>query len=109
MMTIDALYLENDNLIILKGLKDSVAAGYLNTAAVQLTVLDPAGIEVDGANWPQTMDYVSASEGEYRYVLPLEVVLEDYILYTLKITVSAPLRGEFLKIVRAQGRYPVRT
>jgi hypothetical protein len=51
------------------------------------------------------MAYVVGSKGEYRYTLPVEAALQDSVFYTLRIVVSAPLRGTFLKTVRAQGRY----
>jgi hypothetical protein len=101
----NVLYLDNDNLVALTGLKDSAAAAYLNNATVQLTVLAPDGAELAGVVWPQPMAYVVGSKGEYRYTLPVEAALQHSVFYTLRIVVSAPLRGTFLKTVRAQGRY----
>lgn len=64
------LYIDNDNVLTLVGLQNSVSAAYLNAATVAVTLTDADDTEISGETWPLTMSYVSGSDGNYRATLP---------------------------------------
>jgi hypothetical protein len=39
---------------------------FVNDAAVTVTIFDSSGVELTGVVWPQTLDFVAASDGIYR-------------------------------------------
>lgn len=76
MAEIETLYIENDNLIRLSGLRDGAHEIYLNGATVTVTLVDAAsGEEIDGETWPLTMDYISGTDGSYHAILPYDLAL----------------------------------
>ncbi|HET7375119.1 MAG TPA: hypothetical protein VFK30_00335 [Anaerolineae bacterium] len=58
-------YVGNTNNLELTGLQSEAESEYLNNVAVTVTVKTAAGVEVTGENWPVTMEYVAASNGDY--------------------------------------------
>lgn len=62
-------YVGNTNNLELTGLKDDITNAYINDATVTVTVKDSGGLELPGIAWPLTMDYVPASNGNYRTYL----------------------------------------
>ena len=81
-------YLNSDNVITLNGLIDAVDSSYQNTATVQVTLTDYNGNEVTGETWPLTMNYVSASNGDYRATL-VDTLNVSEGSYTATITADA--------------------
>jgi hypothetical protein len=64
------VFVANTNLLTLSGLKSQLAGTFINDAAVAVTVKNAAtGVAVAGQSWPLAMDYVAASDGDYRAVL----------------------------------------
>ena len=63
------LFAGNSNLIELKGLKNQATGSFENGAAVSVTLKDESEVEIVGETWPLTMNYVSASNGDYRATL----------------------------------------
>ena len=59
---ISRLYVNEDNDIILDGLKKSVADTYVNDATVTFRVTDESDVEMVAAT---VMDYVTDSDGKY--------------------------------------------
>lgn len=80
-MATQSLRINSDNLLTVNGLYDTVAAAYVNDANVTVTLEDRAGNEVSGASWPLTLDYVAASSGVYRCILPDVLVLKNFGKY----------------------------
>lgn len=68
-MTSSVVYVDNSNVIELRGLKLAIENTYVNDADVTVTVKDSAGADVAGQAWPTTMDYVAASNGIYRAIV----------------------------------------
>lgn len=99
------LYLDNDNLFTLEGLKDQETDTYVNTATVELTIEDSEGATVPDGGFPLTMDYVADSNGSYQGVVDKALSIENSLDYVGVITVSGvgikdgewrlPLRGTF--------------
>ena len=60
----------NTNVLDLIGLKSHIEDLFINDATVTVIIKDKAGEEIGGTVWPITMDYVPASDGDYRAILP---------------------------------------
>ena len=101
------LYLDNSNLLELRGLKDSVTAAYINDATVQATVRDKVGTILTGDTFPKGLAYVGGSNGVYRATLSkaLNIVAGEF--YTIKIAaVGNSLDGDWTeKVVAKQRRF----
>jgi len=74
------VFISNINLFRLEGLQEvddtGVAGAYLNSETVAITIKDDDGVEVAGVVWPQTMAYVTSSNGDYAYTAPAAAALE---------------------------------
>lgn len=62
-------FVANTNVLELIGLRSNINDTYINDATVTVTIKDADGVEVTGETWPLTMDYVAASNGNYRAIL----------------------------------------
>ena len=80
----------NDNLLTAVGLQNEVSGAYLNSATVTVTLVDADGTEVAGETWPLTMDYVAASDGNYRATLTdtLSALLSSGVDLVAQITAN---------------------
>lgn len=83
------LYVGNDHLLTLEGVQDAVSGDYLNAATVTATLKTRAGVEVEGDNWPITLDYVADSDGNYQGVIEDGVEITAGKTYIVEITVDA--------------------
>lgn len=83
----DAIYINNDNVLELQTLTDALTSTAITDATVTVTLLDAAGDEVYGQNWPVTMTHISA--GTYRATLEDGLVLSLHEEYTARIDVDA--------------------
>lgn len=82
-------FVANTNLLELIGLKSAVEDEFINDATVSVTVKDASGANVAGVTWPVTMDYVAASSGDYRAIIPHGAALVSGRQYTAEISVNA--------------------
>lgn len=82
-------FVANTNLLELIGLKSAVEDTAINDATVAVTIKDAGGVNVTGVTWPVTMDYVAASSGDYRAVVPHGAALVSGRQYTAEISVNA--------------------
>lgn len=91
------LYVGNDTVLEVKGLKDEVAGDFLNAATVQATLYDAAGQTVGGQSWPQTLAYVTGSDGIYRATMSYLTSLVAGQRYNARITADggSGLRAQF--------------
>lgn len=82
------LFVSNDNLIELSGLRNNTAATgvYINDAAVSITLKDSAGVEVAGETWPLSMGYVTASDGIYRAVIENTITITAGLVYAAEVS-----------------------
>jgi hypothetical protein len=79
------IYNENDNLIVIEGLRDtSTPGGYLNAATVTATLNDSTGAPISGAT-NISCNYVSGSNGDYEGTIQSTVSLVNEPGYTLVV------------------------
>lgn len=69
----DALYIDNSNVIKLEGLKNSSTGNADTGATVTATITDSVGNAISGETWPVTLPH--DADGDYLYTLPPSVVL----------------------------------
>lgn len=90
MAEIETLFIDNDNLIKLSGLRDAANGIYLNGASVTVTLVDASTeAEVQGQTWPSTMEYVSSSNGDYQCTLEYDLVVSPQQLIIAKVVANA--------------------
>lgn len=100
------IYISNDNVITLVGLQNALdTANYLNAAAVTVTLVDSDDVDVVGETWPLTMDYVAASDGNYRATLADTLTLSagEYVAQ-VNANAGAGLQGYWELPVTVQKR-----
>jgi hypothetical protein len=83
------VYVGNTNVHELRGLKDAVLDTFINTAVVTVTIKDASGVEVAGQTWPVVMDYVAASNGNYRAIIEDDVAFVARRTYYAHISATA--------------------
>lgn len=83
------LYLDNDNVIELSGVTNKLTGAVVNTATVNVTLLDSNGDPVAGQAWPVSMAYVPNTAGTYRGLLSRSLSLEVRELVTAKVEATA--------------------
>lgn len=88
-MAQNIIYIDNDNVIELIGLKDVTQDTFVNDASVTVTLLDSSGDEVSGQAWPFILVYVSGSDGDYRATLEDGLVLSFGGTYTAIVIADA--------------------
>jgi len=99
-------YLNTDNVIRVRNLKDVVTGAYINDAVITATVYTSAGVVVPGAQ-NISLVYVTGTDGDYAGEIPNTVTLtagaEYYALLsitgsgyktTLKVTRTAKYKAE---------------
>jgi hypothetical protein len=79
-------FVDNTNLLRIKGLFNVVDDLYVNAGAVTATIKDSNGDVVAGQSWPVTLDYVAASNGIYRVALNAAIIFIAGATYTAEIT-----------------------
>ena len=89
MSTVQLLYRDNDMVLEVDGLRDKVSGAFKNAATVSATLKDSADMNVTGTTWPQTMNYVTGSDGDYRLTLSKALPLVRDASYTAHITADA--------------------
>lgn len=89
MSHIPSVFVDNSNVVEVRGLAVAVNDSYVNDATVTLTLKDADGQEVTGQTWPATMTYVTATDGWYRGVIEHDVELEAGVTYYAHIDADA--------------------
>lgn len=101
-------FVANTNNLTLQGLKDALSGAFINDATVTVTVKTAAGVDLGGASWPMTMDYVSASDGDYRAVLSAALPFlngKHYVAYIEAQAGGSPPRvGNWVMKFKAEVR-----
>ena len=80
------IYIANDNVLVLDGLKDIVSDAYVNSATVTAQLKTTTGTDVGG---PLALGYVPGSSGRYRATLEEDLPLEDQTAYEVHIDADA--------------------
>lgn len=83
------LYVGNDHILLLEGLKDTLTDTFINDATVTATLRKAIGSTVSGQSWPTTMDYVASSDGNYQAILDDSLDIHSGLTYVLEISVDA--------------------
>lgn len=86
MSNVTVLFVGNDTVLEVKGLKNEVTGAFLNAATVTATLVDAQGSEVGGQSWPVTLAYVTDSDGIYRGTLSYAMSLTATSRYTAQVT-----------------------
>jgi hypothetical protein len=84
----EVIYVSNDNLLKVNGLRNALAAAgvYLETATVTVTLVDEQGAAVSGETWPLSLAFVAGSDGNYRATLKDTLSITADKKYKAKIT-----------------------
>ena len=99
------IFLKNDHIIELTGLKDASDDSFVNNATVTVTIKTLVGVDVSGISWPLTLVYTVASDGDYAVTLDKAIVLVAWDRYVAEVTVVAGSRDAFFELpVQAQPR-----
>jgi hypothetical protein len=88
-MAVAFAYVGNTNVLTLTGLKSDDEDTFLNSATITVTVKDANGAAISGESWPVTMDYVAASDGDYRAVISHSAAITNGQVYTAVVDVDA--------------------
>jgi hypothetical protein len=81
------LYIENDNNIVIRGLRVAATGVYVSDATLTANVYDQNGSLVSGAT-SISVPYVAASSGEYRGLIPSTVQLTAGTRYKIVVLAS---------------------
>ncbi|MCK9470011.1 MAG: hypothetical protein M0Q49_11405 [Porticoccaceae bacterium] len=83
------IFIGNDNLIVVDGLKNVGSGAFINNATVRGTLKTMAGDPVEGQTWPVTMVYKPESQGVYQGVLEDDLPLTNGTSYIVEVTADA--------------------
>jgi hypothetical protein len=102
---VDTLFLNNDHVVELSGLKD-VDGSFIADAIVQATLYENAtDTEVAGVSWPITLQY-QGSAGRYLGELSRDIDVVEGGRYQLKLTAeSVGKQYEATRTVKVTRRY----
>ncbi len=81
------IFLQNDNNILIRGLRREDTQAYINDAVLTAVVKDQYGNTISGAS-SISLAYTTASNGEYRGLLPYTVQLTEGELAYVTVTSS---------------------
>jgi len=99
---IQYLYIDTDNVIRVRGLKDEVSGDYINDATIRATVYDSDGNPVADAQ-DLSLSYVSDTNGDYAGEIPNGVSLTAGSLYTVQVTISGSGYQTVYRLTRRAG------
>lgn len=83
------IYLSNDNLLSIEGLKNSSSGSFMNTATVTATLKDSSGTSVSGQTFPITLSYIVATDGNYQATLENTLSMVEGSIYTATISATS--------------------
>ena len=100
------LYIDNDNLLSVTGLKNASSGSYMNDATVTATLVDSTGTTVTGQTFPVTLSYVADTDGNYQATLEDALSLNEGSVYTATIsaTTSSGLSASWQMTMKAIKR-----
>lgn len=85
------VYIDNTNIIELRGLKSALEDEFIADATVRVTVKDSEGTSVTGQTWPLTLASIDGTdpEGNYRGILKATIELTDGETYYAHVDANA--------------------
>ena len=96
------LYIGNDHVIAVDGLRNADTGDYINTATVTATLkVSTTGEIIDG---PIALSYQIGSNGNYRGTLPHDTPLELGVEYTMQYDAVGTLSARWIEKFRAAER-----
>ena len=100
------IYLNNDNLLSVSGLKNASSGSYMNNATITATIKDSGGVNVSGQTFPVTLTYLADSDGNYHATLENTLSMADGTIYkaTISATSSSGLYAEWEMEIKATKR-----
>lgn len=102
----DVLLVGNDQTLLVQSVYNEITAAYINDATVTATLKKKDTTTVSGQSWPLTLDYVAASNGNYRGNLSNLLELRPHTVYVIEITIVS---GSFKAFYRFDRRADYRT
>jgi len=81
MTTPCVVYIDNTNVLEVRGLAELVTGDFINDATVTMTLKDANGEELAGQDWPWSMAYLADSDGTYRGIIKDTVEMQDGVEY----------------------------
>jgi hypothetical protein len=108
MADVYVLFKDNDHVLELAGLVDTVGGEFVNSATVTFTLYDSTDTEVTGQSWPATMSYVTASDGKYRATInnTLPLVVGSRYYASVDVDAGSGLVGTWKVKFKCQNRQP---
>lgn len=106
MSNITTIYVDNDSVLEVIGLRNEQTGADINSATVTAHLRTTNGADVDGETWPKAMEYIDGSDGIYRVTLPytLELAAGGRYVATIVADAGAGLRAEWLVECVARNR-----
>ena len=104
----DVFWIENANVLEVRGLQDVITKAFLNSRDVEVTLLDLRDRLVPGVVWPLTVPYVAASDGLYQVEITTAVELRRGVVYVAEVNLADAVPGEEF-FVRHRFRVEERT
>ncbi len=100
------IFISNDNLLSVEGLKNSSSGSFMNDATVTVRLKDSDGSDVTGQTFPVTLSYITASDGNYQMTLEntLNMLEEGIYTATISATASGGLYAEWDLLLTATKR-----
>ena len=86
-MSMDNVYLNTDDCIRVRGLKDCVTEEYINDAVITATLYDADDVVVPGAV-DISIPYITGTDGDYAGEIPHTVALTEGAYYTVQVTIT---------------------
>jgi hypothetical protein len=83
------IYLNNDNLLSVAGLKNASSGSFMNDATVTATLKDSASAVVTGQTFPLTLAYMAGTDGNYQATLQDTLNITENTIYTAEITATS--------------------
>ncbi len=102
----EAVYIANDNLLVVDQLKNALSGTYINNATVTCTIVDSAGSPVAGQTWPLAVVYQAGSNGQYVGVIEDTLTLSETTSYIAKVDADggSGLKGHWEIPLKAKVR-----
>lgn len=97
----DVLLIGNDQTLLVQSVTDEITGSYINDATVTASLRQMNTTAVPGQSWPLTLDYVAASNGNYRGNLENDLEIREGLKYIVEITIVS---GSFQAFFRFERR-----
>lgn len=102
-MNHSALYVENDNVLVMESLVDQDGAAVTDATVTLVSIIDEDDAEISGMSFPTTMPHDSG--GTYKVVLPAALAVVAGKVYRAIVTADAGgVVGKWTEVLLAKVR-----